>query len=238
MNQNILINFPSRSRSLRFKQALDSIITNTAQPTNMLILVKVDENDKELKQYEAIVSSYPKQNNIRLDIGFSSNKIDAINRGINTVDMFYDFKWDILVNFSDDMVFTLKGFDKVIRAAFNKYFPEGDGFPVFKDKLRNEHPGLEKDQLCTMSVMDRLYYNRFHYVYHPDYQSLWCDNEATIVAGKLKRFVYIEFPVIFLHNHPDHVALVEIDNTYKINNSYNTADHNTFLKRQAKNFDL
>ena len=229
----ILCNFATRGRPQRFKEALDSIICNTIHPENMLIFVKLDSDDTFLKQYEDLIESYLEkgQNNISYTVGISKNKIDAINRDIDTVEKVFDFNFDIIVNMSDDMLFTYKGYDDVIRNIFEKYFPDTDICPCFKDKYRN-------DGLITLAVMGRKYYQRFGYIYHPDYVSLYCDNEQTLVAGILKRYTLITTPIIFIHEHCNNNPLIVKDERYQITEGYYKQDAETFKKRKARNFDL
>ena len=245
MNYNILINYPSRGRPLRFKEGLDSVFANVRHPEMMKIFVKLDADDAELPQYEKILEehriSHPRESaRICTSIGESKNKIDAINQGIDSFSGLFDFEWGILCNFSDDMAFTHKNFDNVIRIAFKSYFPEGDGFPVFKDILHSKIAGFELDQLCTLSIMDKKYYERFHYIYNSEYISLYCDTEATIVSGILKRFVYIPEPIIFEHRHPANMNNVNWDERYALTQSklLLDTDYNTFIRRQKNNFDL
>lgn len=53
--------------------------------------------------------------------------------------------------------------------------------------------------LITMPIMDRIYYERYGYIYHPDYLHLHADEELTCVA--LMTGKYIKIPLLFPHNH-------------------------------------
>lgn len=53
--------------------------------------------------------------------------------------------------------------------------------------------------LITMPIMDRVYYERYGYVYHNDYLHLHADEELTCVA--LMTGKYIKIPLLFPHNH-------------------------------------
>jgi hypothetical protein len=65
------------------------------------ILISVDKDDQSMFPLPVL------DGNHTFVVGNSKNKIDAINRDTNEFD--YDF--DILINMSDDMIFTKKGFD-------------------------------------------------------------------------------------------------------------------------------
>ncbi len=47
--------------------------------------------------------------------------------------------------------------------------------------------------------MDRVYYNRFGYIYHPEYLHLFADTHMTCVADLLNRKITI--PMEFEHRH-------------------------------------
>lgn len=53
--------------------------------------------------------------------------------------------------------------------------------------------------LITLPIMDRIYYERFGYVYHPAYQHMFCDQEMTAVAIMTGK--YLKFPILFEHMH-------------------------------------
>lgn len=89
--------------------------------------------------------------------------------------------------------------------------------------------------IITMPVMDRVYYERFGYIYHPSYAHMFCDTELACVADLTGR--RIEIPLEFKHMHysvthetPDSVSR-KADATWKQGES-------VFLSRLRNNFDL
>jgi hypothetical protein len=53
--------------------------------------------------------------------------------------------------------------------------------------------------LMTLPIIDRVYYERFGYIYHPDYLHMFADQEMTAVAHMLGRAITL--PLTFPHNH-------------------------------------
>ena len=125
----ILIKYASRSRTGKFFEGLDNILSNLGDLTNFCILVSLDSDDETMNNPNTIqrlteyVKKYP--NNIVVKFGLSKSKIDAINRDVNEFKERFDF--DILVNFSDDMQFIKHSFDEIIRQKFTLSFPDLDG---------------------------------------------------------------------------------------------------------------
>lgn len=85
-----------------------------------------------------------------------------------------------------------------------------------------------------MSIIGRKYYERDGYVYHPDYKSLWCDNEAMAVAKKRGRYKYVN-QQIFEHRHPAWIG-GEKDALLQHTESFHAEDRATFIRRRRAGF--
>lgn len=225
----ILFHLPTRSRSDRARTAIQNIINNCVD-NNYLILVSCDINDEAMKGF---TFQHPK---VLIHWGYSNNKIHACNRSIHIIE-----NWDILVASSDDMMFQVEGFDNVIRESFKAYVMfgawEGDynlnQFIHFSD-------GNQGANVCTLSIMGKEYYKRDNYVYHPDYENLWCDVEATDVAKIRGCYKYMGNDlIIFRHLHPAWGYPV-FDDQYKAQDNLQTSerDKSVYLARKERNFDL
>jgi len=216
----ILFKYTSKSRRSNFLRGYDSILNKIANREDYHILISVDKDDQSMYPLPVLDGNYT------FVVGNSKNKIDAINRDINEFD--YDF--DILINMSDDMIFTKKGFDDIIRAEFYNDFNQ---YIHFND-------GNQKSNVCTMHIVGREYYNRFKYIYHPDYISLWSDVENDIVAKQLGCYKYMGDNLqLFRHLHPawglapqDALSIKTEDRALWI------ADEITFNKRKKINFGI
>jgi len=198
MNQDlfILYKLATRSRPERFAETLNSITSNS-NSSNYLILVSIDEDDVSMQKYiedKELGLGYPHPNVVVVN-GTSKNKIDAINRDVDKVISNWSIKWDILVNISDDMLITSNQFDVVVRSAFTET----------TDLFLHLPDGYVNEILPTMSIMGFDYYKRFKYIYHPSYESVYCDNEAMDVAKMLNKHLYIGLN-LFTHNHPANVG--------------------------------
>lgn len=223
--KTILFKYTSRSRPENFLRGLLSIIDNTNHLNHIAILVSLDKDDTRLNDYYTVIEPHYGKCFIKVITGTSTNKINAINRDLNE----YKGDWDILVNMSDDMVFTVKGFDDVIREQFAIHFPNGDGFLHLSD-------GFQGQNISTMSIMDKAYYNRDRYIYHPSYQSLWCDKEATEVAIIRGCYHYGgDDLLIFKHLHPAW-GVAPMDEQYIRTEAFNSTDKQIYLNRKANGF--
>jgi len=132
-----------------------------------------------------------------------------------------------LVNFSDDMVFTCRGWDVAISDDYDHH--EFDVVLNYKDPNNG-------GALMTMSVMDYKYYIRDRYIYHPSYESVWCDNEAQDVAKSRGCFFSID-EVIFDHLHPANgKAMTDAQYQKTESASVHHKDHQNYLNRKQLNF--
>lgn len=218
----LLFKYTTRSRRSNFLRGIDSIINNLSNKVDYHIFTSIDTDDDSMIPLPEI------KGNHTYIAGKSQSKIHAINRDMEYINSQYE--WDILINVSDDQIFITKGFDDIIRAEFYNDFNQ---YVHFND-------GNQKDNVCTMHIVGREYYNRFKYIYHPDYISLWCDVENDIVAKQLGCYKYMGDNLqLFRHLHPawglapqDALSIKTEDRALWI------ADEITFNKRKIKNFGL
>ncbi len=222
---NILVKFPTRERAHKWFLCIKNYIDN--QGTNMVrYLITLDQNDPHINTYVEYCKKLIEQG-VKLDyvIGTSSGKIDACNRDLEAQE-----NWEIFILASDDMICQLTNWDLIILNAMESHYPDTDGVLHFSD-------GYAKERLNTMCIMGRQYYKRFNYVYHPDYVSLWCDNEFMLVSQKLQKAKYFE-QVLFKHEHPANTPSGLNDELAKRNESYYHKDQITYENRKAINFNI
>ena len=220
----ILYQFASRSRPQNFFTGMDSIVKNSIS-TDYRIHVVADWDDHSMNDSATIarLKEYP---NTEMCLGKSKNKIHAINR-------LPHIKEQIIVNMSDDMVFTHNGFDEIIRQGFKDYFPFLDGVLHFND-------GRQRDNCMTMSIIGIAHFRKDGYIYHPSYESLWCDLEAQDVAKKRGKYHYMGDSLqIFKHLHPS-FGDAPMDKQYEKTESWEvrSKDEEVYRKRKVNNFPL
>ena len=161
--------------------------------------------------------------NLEVEYGNSKTKIEAINAGVSQRD------FQIVLLASDDMVPMVSGYDLIIINSMYKCFPDFDGIVWFND-------GVQQNRLNTLCILGKKYYDRFGYIYNPEYKSLWCDVEFTQVGNLLGKQMYYN-QVIIQHNH--HSVTDEVfDETYAKNEIYENEDRLIFLRRQNNKFNL
>ena len=161
--------------------------------------------------------------NVKACFGNSNSKISAVNADV-PVEGF-----DIILLASDDMIPVTKGYDRIIKDRMKEYFSDTDGILWFND-------GYKGDKLNTLCILGKKYYDRFGYIYHPDYVSCWADNEFTEVGNLLKKQVYLN-AVIIKHEHPDY-GFGSRDSIHQANVEYWDSDMNIFNQRKLNNFNL
>ena len=218
----LLIKFPTRGRKNKFFNVLQKYHKKLSKKNHVEFLITLDSDDLEMNNPDTIdiLKTFKNTNYV---FGKSSNKIDAVNRDLH---QFMD--WDILLLASDDMIPQEDGYDEIIVNEMKNNFSDTDGVLWFAD-------GNRKD-LNTLCILGKKYYERFNYIYNPEYKSTWCDNEFTDVANILKKQVFID-KVIIKHEHPDwgFGGRDEIHNLNLINES---DDKSVYLRNKSINFGL
>lgn len=155
----------------------------------------------------------------------TKGKIAACNSRIED----YEGEWDILILISDDMIPKVEGWDEIIIDDMQTHYPDTDGVLFYND-------GHNGRKLNTLPIMGRKYYERFGYIYNPEYISLFADNEFTEVADRLGKQTYID-RVIIEHQHPFYYP-EKNDDLYRKNNSYYLQDKATYERRKRNGFYL
>jgi hypothetical protein len=224
---NLLLKYPTKGRPEKFKQTLKKYL-ECIEYDNVRIVVTINKDDdlSRAALLEVVLNTkMPEGCQVFSDQVEIKSKVEAVNHGVKELADWFD----VVCVISDDMIPT-KGFDKVIIDRMQKYYPDTDGALFFND-------GYMKDELCTLSVMGKKYFNRFGYIYHPEYVSLFCDDEFTQVGRLLNRMIYID-KVIIKHEHYFHNKSIPNDQLYAYNNSFYQRDKVIFNNRKQRNFDL
>ena len=216
----MLFKYPSRGRRQRFIEGMDSIVNNLRDKENYQILVSADWDDTEMIGLDIDINYH----NSLIVYGESNSKVEAINRDMDFAD-----EWDIIVVMSDDMRFSFFGFDDVIRAEFS------DGN---LDKLLHIPDQDAKEHLATVYIAGKTYYDRFGFVYNPEYKSLFCDNEVQDIAKSLGKYVFLDCPGLVMHLNPAYGHLPKDELFISQQEIGWTVDQETYNKRKARNFDL
>lgn len=219
----ILFKYPTKSRLNICLDQLEKYINLANDIENIQFILSIDNDDIEMINNRDKILSINK--NINIYIGNPNGKVDAINRDIPD-----PITFDILVLISDDMIPIVKGYDDIIRYKMKLFYPDTDGVLFFND-------GYLGPKLNTIYICGSKYYQRFNYIYYPEYKSLWCDNEFMNVANQLKKQTYID-DVIIKHEHPAWNILVPLDELYKINDSYNNVDKKLYFSRNLPLYDI
>ncbi len=222
--QRILFKFPARGRKEKLLATLEAYHKNMVNQEDFEFLISIDEDDEVLNTDEVKAAACSFSDNIRIEVGPSKGKIDAVNRDMDKAQ-----PWDIVVLVSDDMMPKLRGFDMLIRKDMHKNFPDTDGVLWYND-------GHQFDNLNTLCILGKKYYERFNYIYHKDYVSLYCDNEFTEVSKLLGKVKYNSLCII---EHQHWVwGYGKMDDLYTKNETYIEKDKATFDRRASIGFEL
>jgi len=220
-NLKLLIKFPTRARPEKFFKVLD-LYYHLLDGNNFEFVVSCDVDDETMNNSEvrARLKAYNK-----LSVSYNNNtcKVEAINADLK------DKQFDILILASDDMVPEVRGYDVIIKNKLIARFPDKDGVLWVND-------GFQGDKLNTLVIIGKPYYDRFGYIYHPDYKSLYCDTEFTLVSQMLNKAYYYDKCLI---RHCQYSIINEPPDKLYVRNDYlQHKDHVTFNSRRNKNFDL
>ena len=220
----LVIKMPTRSRPSKFKTLLETCISFLSDKHEIRFVVTCDEDDKTMNNIEIRewLSHLQKTVDLVYHYGNSTSKVQAVNADLENE------HGDVLLVISDDMIPVVQNYDDIIAMGYDQLFPNYDGAIKFND-------GIRKDHLMTLPCLGWKLYEAFGYIYHPDYESLYCDNEQTLVCEALNKFATCEACIIKHQwvpgNHP--IA----DDLHKRNESFYDQDGIIYKKRFSEKFD-
>jgi hypothetical protein len=225
----ILLKFPTRGRPERAAATLTEYSKRASGKHEVAACVVVDQDDG-ISEVLAEACAAAENENFFVSIGVtpSRGKIAACNA--HTPDPAGGDEWQVLVMGSDDLL-PCDGWDDIIASRMVEHWPQFDGCLHFPDGNRVD--------LCTYPVMGWRWYQMVGHVYHPDYKSVYADNEAHLIAVKRGKMQFCNFSVL-LHEHPAFVASVPVDDTYRRNedSAMYTRDMVTYESRREREYGM
>lgn len=172
----ISIIHPSRSRASLAATTAKKWLTSAKDRFNIQYIVSLDKTDETIQQYKELMPS-----DVQYHIADNKTAIQAINNGAN------DVLNDLIVVVSDDFDCPALWDDGLLQHLQDK-----------KDFLVKTYDGGQP-WIITLPIMDKVYYNRFGYVYPPHIEHMFADTWMTAVGDLLDR--KIEVPIVFKHQH-------------------------------------
>jgi len=216
---DLLIKYPTRSRPDKFKEILKQYISNLSGKYKVKFLISMDNNDPTCNNQNMRNFLEMIKHSVDLDYvyGDSKNKIDACNRDVPAEG------WKVCILVSDDMTPRVKNYDEIIMKDMETYFPDYDG-------CLNYNTGSAYPRVMVLSIVGNPYYKRFGYIYHPEYCSLFCDEEQTVVAKSLNKMKDLDKKII-THDWSDIK-----DDLRKYTENFHPVDKKLFELRKSKGF--
>lgn len=205
----ISILHPSRSRPDQSYRTL-SDWWRKAGSSDFETIISIDVDDPHKQEYKNLYPTTYIENRNR-------SAVDAINNAAKMA------KGDIMIVVSDDTECPDNWLPSLLNCIKRR-----------TDFIMKTQDGIQP-WIITMPVLDREYYNRFGYIYHPEYRHMFCDTELTCVADITGR--KIEGRITFPHRHYS-VTKQTPDNVAQRNDRTWAQGERLFLERYARNFDL
>lgn len=203
---------PSRSRPQQAAATAKSWLSSAKFPENIEYIFSVDSDDKEVAEYLYLI---PESAKMRTHDNRSA--IEAINHAATHA------TGDLLIVVSDDFACPFH-WDAALLSML-----EGRS-----DFIVKTQDGAQP-WIITLPIMDRVYYERFGYIYYPEFLHMFCDTEMTHVGHLLGKV--IELPITFKHNHYTTGRTAKDAVNVKNDATWNQGEK-LYLERVMRNFDL
>lgn len=209
MFRTISLIHPSRSRAEIASRQSRRWLLAAGEPIDYIL--SIDTDDPQLAQYDGYFQSR------RFICNGNRSAIDAINNAAKQA------TGDIIVVMSDDFDCPPQWATALLRLTEGK-----------TDWIAKTPDGIQ-NWIITLPIMDRAYYNRFGYVYYPEYKHLFCDTEMTCVGDLLQRTIKLD--IHFQHNHYS-VGKSKKDSISDRADATWGQGEALFIERARNNFDL
>ena len=211
----ISIIHPSRNRP---KMAFDTIkewLGRAKNPENIQYILSLDEDESMKDQYVSYLAPY--KETVKICESTNRSAIDAINNGALWCEH------DLFVVVSDDFECPQHWDEQLVQLLDGK-----------EDYVVKTQDGTQP-WIITLPIMDRTYYNRFGYIYYPEYRHMFCDTEMSHVGALLGRTITSN--IVFPHRHYTTGAMKK-DAVNVRNDSTWTQGEELYLERLRANFGI
>lgn len=217
----IAIIHPSRSRPDLALKAATSWIQNAG--CKIYYTLSTDHDDPMRSHYNNNFNGFygvgGKWSEI---VGVNKSAIEAINRAAISIMNNKNIEADIIIQIADDF----------------QCFPNWG--KAIEDLMRGKTDWILKTQdgiqpwVITLPIMDRIYYERFNYIYHHSYKHQFCDTEMTCVAELLGRKVNTR---MFFRHLNDGDTKIKDEISERNDATFEEGKRN-FIERKKINFGL
>ena len=189
-------------------------------------IMGIDETDPKKNLYSLNSRSITKlHSGFELNIFHSKNYVECVNQ------MGHLFDGDIGMIASDDFVLPINWDLLLENAILKSKFKISDEFVVAV------YDG-KQPRMITFPIFSKNWYLRFNYIYYPEYESMYCDEDLTNVAYTLNKVIEAKH-ILFEHKHWSFNKRTKdkVDEIQSSNERYITGKL-VFEKRKSRNFDL
>lgn len=198
------------------KKAHDHWMSLSDNPSQIEYAISLDTSDNTIDDYKRTF----KDVDVKILIYPNRSIVDAVNNGA---------KWttsDIFVVVSDDFE-AFQGWDTAIVERLD----------INRAELLHTFDTIQNN-VCTLPILTKKYYELFGHIYHPHYISMFADDDLTECAKLVNGYIEA-FDLVFAHNHWVNGKNPK-DKTYDRENSKTAWEvgKRMFQQRKARRFDI
>ena len=179
---HLLIKIATRGQAEQLFATLDAYYKRLSHAVDYTFLISCDVDDLTMQE-PSVISRLNEYQHLTCVYGPYKNNVQLLNRDLDLVD------FDMVFIAHDESEPLVDGFDRIIVDCMREHFPDYDG-------VINLGEGHTDVIANTMPIVGRTWFDRFSYVFYPNYTQQHHDCELAIVARMLhKEFLY-ELPLI------------------------------------------
>jgi len=217
VRQTVSLIHPSWGRPAMCRQCIYMWMDYFSKHNDLEYILSLDTDNA--KEYLPVIRELVGKLNLKVVIYPNPNMVHALNNAAKLA------TGDILIYVSDDFE-CFANYDIAIQKAVGEK----------KDWALFVSDGIRDDDVQTISILSKEYYDRFGYIYYPEYISMWADPDYTETAKRTGKVIKA-LDLTFQHRH---FMGASDDATYQKQNSSTAWDHGEklFYERAEENFGI
>ena len=213
---------PSFKRPIHGTKAIKNTISKWSKNNELEYLLILETVDPTINEYKVNLSAdfdkiiFSNQNSWAGAINIAAKQATGNVIIVTADDFIFPDKWDIL-----------------LASEINKHPEMNDDFVI------SINDGNRTDNLITLPICSKKYYDKIGYMIYPEYISVYGDNDFTEMAYFQQKVIEAKH-LLFKHNHYRFGGNIKKDETYQKVNDRNLyrSGKEILSQRRARNFDL
>ena len=213
----ISILHPSYKRPKLGVSTMFNWLSRADNPQDIEYILCLHEKDHTVTEYASEMLKHDNLQNVKVIYSQEANMVKQVNLAAK------ESTGNLLINVSDDFDCPQSWDSLLLKELEGK-----------EDYVVKTQDGIQKE-IITLPILDRRYYERFNFIYAPEFSHFYGDQELREVGDILGKTIVLDLMFEHIHYIAGKAPKDEVNDK---NNAHFEEDKKTYFKRKARKFDL